>query len=543
MCREGRYRILKHNFEDTMFNIRQRRQQIAAKLSEKGSSTIRAIAAATGIPKSSVHRHQQALKKEHQYPEAELWRTDIGEQWLKRLVVATIYVFGLKRGVGAESLSEFFYKLGLEPFVGVSVSSLRNLQNVLEESILGYQQVQQECLSQACQSLPALCVGVDETWFESTVLVMMELSTGYLLVEETAANHRYETWRNAVEPVVKQWGSRIQYCVNDRAKALIKLALNDLGCLSVADLFHAMRKLSQGLGFDLERRLTHLRRRLQERQAQGSQTVEQDDALQAEYDALQTAQSQFSEHLATISLRLHPFDIMTLGATTTQQVTIKLSQQVDALKQFQQQYQLKDAPGGIDKFNRQIDALAAVVDLWWQWVEHSLAAHELSQSISSWLTAVLLPVCYWQYQSQRTDKPTLKAQYQDAYQRAYQALQAHPLTLTLEVDAYRYWQSWASDMVTKFQRTTAAVEGRNGYLSQINHCRRGLSARRLQVLSVIHNFDLKRLDGSTAAQRLFKQPHPDLFQTVLAQMQDLPLPRQTAKAAKAQILGTANVPA
>lgn len=526
-----------------MFNIRQRRQQIAARLAEKDSPTIRAIAAATGIPKSSVHRHQQALKQEHQSPEAELWHTNVGEQWLKRLVVATIYVFGLKRGVGAESLSEFFDKLGLEHFIGISVSSLRNLQKVLEEEILGYQQVQQKRLSQADQSLPALCVGVDETWFESTVLVMMELSSGYILVEETVTNHRYETWQKAVESVVKQWGSRIQYCVNDRAKALIKLALNDLGCLSIADLFHAMRKLTEGLGFDLERRLTHLRRRLQERSAQGSQTVDRDPALQAEYDALQTAQSQFSEHLASISLALHPFDIVTLGAATTQQVAVKLSQQVDSLKQFQQQYQLKDAPGGIDKFNRQIEALAPVVELWWQWVEHSLAAHELSQPLWSWLTTVLLPVCYWQYQGQRTDKPTLKAQYRDAYQRAHKALQTHPLTLTLAAETYRYWQSWASEMVTKFQRTTAAVEGRNGYLGQIHRSRRRLSDRQLRVMSVIHNFDLKRLDGSTAAQRLFKQPHPDLFQTVFAQMPDLPLPRQRAKTAKAQILDTANVPA
>jgi len=31
-----------------------------------------------------------------------------------------------------------------------------------------------------------------------------------------------------------------------------------------------------------------------------------------------------------------------------------------------------------------------------------------------------------------------------------------------------------------------------------------LSQRRLQVLTVIHNFDLKRSDGSTAAQRLWQ---------------------------------------
>jgi hypothetical protein len=36
-------------------------------------------------------------------------------------------------------------------------------------------------------------------------------------------------------------------------------------------------------------------------------------------------------------------------------------------------------------------------------------------------------------------------------------------------------------MVTKFQRTSSAVEGRNGYLTQMHHNRRGLSPSRLKV--------------------------------------------------------------
>ncbi len=54
---------------------------------------------------------------------------------------------------------------------------------MLEAEILSYQKVQHERLSQVCGPLPQLCVGVDETWFEQTVLVMMELSSGYLLAE------------------------------------------------------------------------------------------------------------------------------------------------------------------------------------------------------------------------------------------------------------------------------------------------------------------------------------------------------------------------
>ncbi|MHC5939501.1 DUF6399 domain-containing protein, partial [Nostoc sp.] len=58
---------------------------------------------------------------------------------------------------------------------------------------------------------------------------------------------------------------------------------------------------------------------------------------------------------------------------------------------------------------------------------------------------------------------------------------------------------WASWMVSKCQRSSSAVEGHNGYLSQVYHNRRGLSSRRLQVMTVIHNFHIKRSDGTTAA--------------------------------------------
>ena len=64
------------------------------------------------------------------------------------------------------------------------------------------------------------------------------------------------------------------------------------------------------------------------------------------------------------------------------------------------------------------------------------------------------------------------------------------------------WQHWAIWMVSKFQRTSSAVEGRNGYLSQVHHNRRGLSTKRLKVSTVIHNFALKRSDGTTEAREV-----------------------------------------
>jgi hypothetical protein len=84
-------------------------------------------------------------------------------------------------------------------------------------------------------------------------------------------------------------------------------------------------------------------------------------------------------------------------------------------------------------------------------------------------------------------------------------------------------------MCDKFQRTSSAVEGRNGYLSRLYHANRGFNEQTLKVLTVIHNFDLKRQDGSTAAQRLFAKPFPVLFDWVVLNMGELPSPRKSKK--------------
>ena len=65
---------------------------------EHGKQSIRSLAARTGLSKSSVHRHLQAVDRRDRYPESSLWETQAGRTWLIRLVVATLFVFGLKRG-------------------------------------------------------------------------------------------------------------------------------------------------------------------------------------------------------------------------------------------------------------------------------------------------------------------------------------------------------------------------------------------------------------------------------------------------------------
>jgi hypothetical protein len=97
---------------------------------------VRRIAQQTGFSKSSVHRLKQAMERRDVHPESWLWETAEGRRWLTRLVVATLYTFGLKRGVGVETMSEFFARLRLETQMGCSPSALRGVLQALEAALL-----------------------------------------------------------------------------------------------------------------------------------------------------------------------------------------------------------------------------------------------------------------------------------------------------------------------------------------------------------------------------------------------------------------------
>src|SRR5438477_6115127 len=110
--------------------------QIFNCLCANATQSVRRLAQQTGLSKSSVHRLQQAIERRNSHPESWLWETEDGRQWLTRLVVATLSTFGLKRGVGMDTLSEFFARLRLERQVGCSSSALRGVMHALEAALL-----------------------------------------------------------------------------------------------------------------------------------------------------------------------------------------------------------------------------------------------------------------------------------------------------------------------------------------------------------------------------------------------------------------------
>jgi hypothetical protein len=184
----------------------------------------------------------------------------------------------------------------------------------------------------------------------------------------------------------------------------------------------------------------------------------------------------------------------------------------------------------LDKVRRQLAGISALVDVWWQTVRQDLTQLAMTPRWTQWAEDVLLPLMYWQAQLRRTRHRGHKAQIALVLQAVEEAFERHACTRQLTPEVLAGWQAWAAEHAKAFQRASSAVEGRNGYLSQMQHNHRGLPTRRSPVWTALHNFDCRATDATTPASRFFRRSFPDLFESVLSQIDELPMPRQRRQA-------------
>src|SRR4029453_10269702 len=96
---------------------------------------------------------------------------------------------------------------------------------------------------------------------------------------------------------------------------------------------------------------------------------------------------------------------------------------------------------------------------------------------------------YWQEQLSRTRCPVQKAQIAHVLQAIQDAFEQHPCTQRLAPEVLTDWKAWAAEHARAFQRASSAVEGRHGYLSQMQHNHRGFSPAPSHGWAAVHKFE------------------------------------------------------
>jgi len=469
------------------------------------------------------------------------------------MVFAVLYSFGLRHHVGADALSDFFKLIRIDTHAGLSPGALRTQLRQMEALLPVFQQ---SCEASAPTPAGKAVVAADETFFgELLILVLMDLSSGYLLLESIQDDRSFDTWFAQASPRLEARGIRVGHAISDRAKALIKLAVEGFGCASGADTFHEQYGISRWLSPVLGRRKTKADQRCEEAQKALESLPSQASAVEkAALEARQVqavearaqveaARKRYQENLLGISEEVHPFSLEDGTCRTAEHVVAGLEKRAEALESIAEQQDILDTRSALRKFRAQMDALAVHVSFWWLWVEEMLLGWSVDAATKKWLVGKLLPVVYWHHQMHKTQNPVHRKRYRQAWQKAVQAFDADPFHSGLSDSDLKRWLEWGEWMVRQFHRSSSAVEGRNGCLSQMYHNGRGLTESRLKALTVIHNYGLRREDGTTAAQRLFGKPFPDLFEWLASQMGELPVPRKARQRGVRNPLKLQSVPA
>jgi hypothetical protein len=359
-------------------------------------------------------------------------------------------------------------------------------------------------------------------------------------VEEVAADRSYDTWFNRTNERLATFGTAVLYMVSDRAKALIKLAHTGLGCPSMPDLFHLSHDLAKGYSLVIFGRLRQAKQAL-EQAKQGLEKLQKHTPTEPE----QVARAQgwvsacatpvhhwqgvgraWRQHLANLSRILHPWRLADSICQTSKEVEEQLRAELQAIEALFETNGLPMKRDTLAKVQRQIGGISVLVDCWWQTVRQDLTQLAMTPRWAQWAEDLLLPRAYWHEQLRRTRHPEQKAQIACVLQAVEAAFERHPCTRKLKPEVLAGWNAWAAAHAQAFQRASSAVEGRNGYLSQMQHNHRGLPTRRYPVWTVLHNFDCRAADGTTPASRFFRRSFPDLFEHVLSKIDELPMPRQ-----------------
>jgi len=329
-------------------------------------------------------------------------------------------------------------------------------------------------------------------------------------------------------------GIKIVGIVSDRAKALVKLGSTAyLNVCSMPDLFHFMQDIGNlgGLQIGKKYKKACIEKSFLKQKREKLRDLEQD--IIKSTDKIIEVYQEYRQETRSINQTIHPFNDLN---EWTETATLKknLLQSICKIGQLSEKLEINIDTAKATKVLHQIPDIVKGVENWVKSNHEKINGWVADKVITTvervWFESLLLPTVYWELQLERTKNgrknPKLVAYYQKRLEESkhslFEYLQQEEI---LEVRQGVLFEM-AYQMAKSFQRSSSQVEGRNGYLSFIHHGQKGIPTNKMKALTVIHNFDTKRNDGSTPAQRLFGQEFPDLFEFLCQNVTGFKEPRK-----------------
>jgi hypothetical protein len=503
-----------------------------------------------GIPRSTLGSWLRREDPADLHPQLVAFlRCPAGEDFLRRIVLAAFLTFHQQGACGIRLIGSFLQHAGLDSFVAASYAALHSLATSLQSDLALFADEQRSRLAEH-MTPRTITLCADENFHgPQPCLVAIEPMSGFLLVECYREHRDGDTWAKAIEEGLRDMAVEVVLLCSDRAKGLLRCAHEGLGVMHSPDLFHAQRDLLKPMLLPLQRPIQQAEKELEKARLHtaslDAEVTPQElvamslaeigqiaDAIRREQDTaerlLQAGEQkeQMVQQVRGLGDDYHPFDRETGRPVTAQQVAERLGQHVERLEQVAQQAGLTErAKGALAKARAWLPTVVAVVAWFWGLAQKQVEQLELSEEQECAVYEGLLAGHYWEMAASRArqgeEGKRLKELAEGLQKEAWRAGGA---LASLAEEQKQQVERVARQCAGLFSRSSSCVEGRNGRLSLHHHGQGRLSEAKLKALSAVHNYVVKRSDGTTAAERFFGVQHSDAVDWLLQRLPDLPRP-------------------
>jgi len=506
----------------------------------------RQFAKAVGVPRTTLQHWLARKDSLDQSPVLTAFlESPDGLAFMHRLITAAHLEF-TKNGVASiHNVSNFLKMIGLSQFVGTSYSSQRRIASVMDEAIITFGEKESEQLSQEMpQKIISICE--DETFHPETCLVAIEPFSNFILVEKYADDRKTKTWDRAVEDAVKKLPVEIIQVVSDQGRSLVCHALKSLKVHHSPDYFHVIYEIGKGtcaaMALQVKKAEAKFKEKTQQIQEIVSCKEKYDNALkrprgrrpdfekrvhlanvQAQKAKKEVGQSKIDQETvrdakAQIGQVYHPYDLKSGRKQAAQEVSQLLNDRFNtinnAIRGLSDKCRKKVA-----KAHRVVKKMEGTIAFFHIMIDVLLDNMNISADDRQLMETHLIPGYYLEQVAMKHRDITVR---NDILNKALELLSVVDrfgtgCLKTTDTDLGRLKKT-AQECAQLFQRSSSCVEGRNAQLSLRHQGIHRLGKRHLKALTTVHNYYIKRRDGTTAAERFFESKHRDLFDFLLENM-------------------------
>src|SRR5262245_55090499 len=443
---------------------------------------------------------------------------------------------------------------GLNRLVGASYGTQPQVNRRVEEASVASRRDERLRLAHAMPPKD-ITLTPDATFTGGLCLVGMDPVSHSIFWEQVAQARAQDTWQALLEQALSELNCRVIQSTSAEAPGLLAYVAQPLRAHHSLDLCQVQQERSKAVTAPLavtpraaaqavaqaEETLQRVHERLANANGEpakrgpgrpakttpGPEQAPQDRASAQHEHQRRTAQRALvTQRIRGLSHAYHFVDVERGGRRNGKRIAGDIPQHLDTIRILAHQEGLSETClERIKQAERVVPKMPATIEFVSGYVRQQGCQLDLAQPASYAMHAYLIP----SYSLERVAATRTVPQGEPLRARAERL--RTPLFapggalshLTLTEQSQR--NAEATKLAAVFQRSSANVEGRNGYLSLRHHPRRGLDRpRKRECLTAVHNFLLTRPDGTTAAERFFGQKPRSMFAVILGAVAIPPAP-------------------